>query len=144
MWIALSFIEKGMVTGSYMSGVKNVIRVVVSYGWDGVGVFVPWIVFVMFEDTMCYAPGVIIPWIVPRSSLILLPRIIVVGASITIGIMEYRGIGVGVGFTISRGGHDGVVGVTLDDSVIDEKKSISREVMLVTKSRSPKLGNDGI
>ena len=61
MWIALSFIEKGRVTGASMLGVKNVIRVVVLYGWNGVGVFVPCIMFVMFENTMCCAPGFIIP-----------------------------------------------------------------------------------
>ncbi|CAH1427954.1 unnamed protein product [Lactuca virosa] len=151
MRIALSFIEKGIVTGADMPGVKNVTRVDVSYGWNGVGVFIPWIVFFMFEDTVCCAPWVIIPWVVPRSSLVLLPRIIVVGASVTIGIMDVAvtgitiGIGVGVGVTTNTVEvMMGVVGVTSDASVIDDKKSISLEVMLVTTSRSPKLGNDGI
>lgn len=148
MWIALSFIEKGMVTGSYMSGVKNVIRVVVSYGWDGVGVFVPWIVFVMFEDSVCCALGFIIPWVIPRSSLVILPGITVVGASITTDIVDMDitiDIIVGVSVTIdTMEVMMGVMGDTPDASVIDEENPISLEVILVKTSCSPKLGNDGI
>ncbi|CAH1414626.1 unnamed protein product [Lactuca virosa] len=147
-----------------MHGVKNVIGVDVPYGWNGVCLSIPWIVFVMFEDIMCCAPGVIIPWVVPRFCFSLLPRITIVGASVTIGIVDVGIMGVtivivvGVGITgitigivvvvgVTIGIVEvmmGVVGVTLDASVIDEKNPISPEVLLVTTNRSPKLGNDGI
>lgn len=40
IWIALPFIEKGIVTGANMSDVKNIIRVDVPYEWIVVGVFI--------------------------------------------------------------------------------------------------------
>lgn len=66
IWIALPLIESGIVTGADMCGVKNAIGVRVPYEWNvgwnrnGVGALIPWILFVVFKDTTCCAPGVII------------------------------------------------------------------------------------